>query len=278
MKKYNKHISVLLGILLIVNLPLKYAGRDYVFFVLLTALAVNITIKSLPNLRKNYTGEMVLKITRARIGWLLISIVVLFFMLELLSSRKHARYDYMSYLLCLFIISDAFVYYLNRRYNPILFAINGNELAYTINSHKTYDATTLIQVSKRFTLFERICILTFNDNSEIEFDERSHHKAELKQFLELLIKKSRFEVDVNPEIQQRFNLDVSTAGVRKRKPGIYGQFVDEPFDLADFDVISIRWRDAGMSYIDAVKIVMEKTGMLMGDARNAVEASAGWNR
>lgn len=278
MKKYNKLINLLLGILFTWVFFSNWPGRDYAMYAIITGFIVNATIIRIPSIREIYAGEMVLKITRARIGWLLISIVILLFVLEQLSSRKHSMSDYWGYIVCLFVISDAFVFFYNRRYNPVLFAINGNELKYTLKPHKTYNATALIQVSKRIMLFERIYILTFEDNSEIEFDSRQFRKEDLKNFLELLIQKSRFSVDVNPEIQQHFDLIVSADGIRKPRPGIYGQFADDPFDLADFDAISVRWREAGMAYSDAVKLVMEKTGMLMGDARNAVEASAGWNR
>ncbi len=279
MKKHlSFYVNLLLGILLVVNMLLKYPGRDYVFMALLTALAVNATIKRLPNIRKNYAGEIVLRVKRARINWLLFSIAALLVIFVLLFPRKRTSPDFLGYMVCLFVLSDAFVYYFNRRYKSVLFVINGKELIYTLNTGKAYDATALIQISKRIMLFERIYILTFDDDSEIEFDSRQFRKEDLKNFLEVLIQKSRFKVDVNAEIQQHYNLVVSADGIRKPRPGIYGQFADEPFDLADFDAISVRWREAGMAYSDAVKLVMEKTGMLMGDARNAVEASAGWNR
>lgn len=277
-KRRHLYVNLLLALLFLLNLLFKIPGREIVFYIIIFAFAVNNTIARLPDDRRKYEGELLLKITRARAIWFLLGLVTLVGVFALISSNDKNHFSYNGFVVCLLVLSEVFIYFYNWLKKPILFVINGDELTYTLNTGKTYDATALIQVSKRIMLGERIYILTFEDDPEIEFDSRQFRKEDLKNFLEVLIQKSRFAVDVNPEIQQHFNLVVSADGIRKPRPGIYGQFADEPFDLADFDAISVRWREAGMAYSDAVKLVMEKTGMLMGDARNTVEASAGWNR
>lgn len=277
-KRRHLYVNLLLALLFLLNLFFKIPGREIVFYIIIFAFAVNNTIARLPDNRRKYEGELLLKITRVRISWVLLGVVALLVTIALVTSDKRNFISYNGFVVCILVLSDVFISVYNWLKKPALFVINGNELTYTLNTGKAYDATALIQVSKRIMLFERIYVLTFEDDPEIEFDSRQFRKEDLKNFLEELIQKSRFAVDVNPEIHQHFNLVVSADGIRKPRPGIYGQFADEPFDLADFDAISVRWREAGMAYSDAVKLVMEKTGMLMGDARNTVEASAGWNR
>jgi hypothetical protein len=213
---------------------------------------------------------------RAKIGLLVLVILALLVFTTDNRELNWPLFSFFEWYIILAVCSKLICLIFARITKPVAFYIDGNTLVKNGRYRSYYDATLLMGISKKYNFSPQKVYLNFEDSREVEFDGGLFKMEEVTHFLNLLIEKSEYTVEVHPDIQHKYGLLKEDEGDRTG-PDIYEQFADEPFDLADFDAISVRWREAGMTYLLAVKLVREKTGMSLAEARDTVDRSAGWS-